>query len=43
MSAMGSMPEKMLRSPGAFGPAVDAPSGADDQTKLLAYLGRRAF
>jgi uncharacterized protein (TIGR03086 family) len=29
-----------LRSPGAFGPAVDAPAGADDQARLLAFLGR---
>ena len=29
-----------LRSPQAFGPEVEAPSGADDQTKLLAFLGR---
>jgi uncharacterized protein (TIGR03086 family) len=29
-----------LRSPGAFGPAVDAPAGADAQTKLIAFLGR---
>jgi hypothetical protein len=25
-----------------FGPAVEAPADADDQTKLLAFLGRRA-
>ncbi len=30
-----------LRSPGAFGPAVDAPNGADEQAQLLAFLGRR--
>jgi len=29
-----------MRSPGAFGPAVDPPSGADEQAKLLAFLGR---
>jgi len=29
-----------LRSPGAFGPAVDPPKGADEQTELLAFLGR---
>ena len=29
-----------LRSPQAFGPEVEAPAGADDQTKLLAFLGR---
>jgi uncharacterized protein (TIGR03086 family) len=32
----------MLRSPGAFGPEVDAPADADEQTRLLAFLGRRA-
>jgi uncharacterized protein (TIGR03086 family) len=31
-----------IRSPGAFGPEVEPPSGADDQTRLLAFLGRRA-
>ena len=30
-----------LRSPQAFGPAVDPPPGADDQARLLAFLGRR--
>lgn len=31
-----------LRGPGAFGPEVTPPDGADDQTRLLAFLGRRA-
>jgi uncharacterized protein (TIGR03086 family) len=30
-----------MRSPGAFGPAVDPPPGSDEQTRLLAFLGRR--
>jgi uncharacterized protein (TIGR03086 family) len=30
-----------LRGPGAFGPEAPAPDGADDQTRLLAFLGRR--
>jgi uncharacterized protein (TIGR03086 family) len=30
-----------LRSPQAFGPEVEAPPGADDQAKLLAFLGRQ--
>jgi uncharacterized protein (TIGR03086 family) len=30
-----------LRSPGAFGPEVEAPPGADDQGRLLAFLGRQ--
>jgi uncharacterized protein (TIGR03086 family) len=32
----------MLRSPGVCGPEVEAPADADAQTKLLAFLGRRA-
>jgi len=31
-----------MRSPKAFGPELEAPAGADEQTKLLAFLGRRA-
>jgi uncharacterized protein (TIGR03083 family) len=31
-----------MRSPRAFGPAVEPPPGADAQTELLAFLGRRA-
>ena len=31
-----------MRSPRAFGPALDVPAGADRQTKLLAWLGRQA-
>lgn len=30
-----------MRAPGAFGPALEAPEGADEQTRLLALLGRR--
>ena len=32
-----------MRSAGAFGPALDAPEGADDQTRVLAFLGRKAW
>jgi len=32
----------MMRSSGAIGPEVPAPPGADIQTRLLAFLGRRA-
>jgi|RhiMethySRZTD1v2_1073278.scaffolds.fasta_scaffold81291_4 uncharacterized protein (TIGR03086 family) len=32
----------VLRGPGAFGPEVDVPDDADEQTKMLAFLGRRA-
>ncbi len=31
----------MIRSAGAFGPELDVPADADEQTKLLAFLGRR--
>lgn len=31
-----------MRSPGAFGPALEAPPGADEQTELLAFLGRQS-
>ena len=30
------------RSPGVFGAEVEAPPGADEQTRLLAFTGRRA-
>ena len=30
-----------LRSPGVFGPAVDVPDSADEQTKYLAFTGRQ--
>ena len=30
-----------MRGPGAFGPAVDPPDGADEQARVLAFLGRR--
>lgn len=32
--------DAMIRRPGVFGPAIDAPAGADDQTTLLTFLGR---
>lgn len=33
--------DAMIRRPGVFGPAVEPPEGADDQTTLLCFLGRR--
>ena len=39
----GSAPmEDFLKSTGAYGDKVEAPEGADTQTKLLAIFGRRA-
>lgn len=32
--------DEALRGPNAFGPKVDPPADADDQTKLLCFLGR---
>jgi uncharacterized protein (TIGR03086 family) len=29
-----------IRSPGAFGPAVEPPAGADEQTQFICYSGR---
>jgi hypothetical protein len=42
LAATGEMPEEALRSDGMFGPAIEVPADSDDQTELLAYLGRRA-
>ncbi|SRR5581483_1903569 len=34
-------PADMLRSPGGFGPELTPPEGADEQARLLAFLGRK--
>ena len=39
-SLVESLPEKVLRGPTAFGPALVAPDGATATTRLMAYLGR---
>jgi len=31
------------RSPGVFGPALDPPADCDEQTRLLAFVGRKAW
>jgi len=41
IAAMGAMPENVLRAAGLFGPRIDVPVEADDQTRFLAYAGRR--
>jgi uncharacterized protein (TIGR03086 family) len=41
IAAMGEMPEDVLRAEGMFGPRIDVPADADDQTRFLAYAGRR--
>ena len=42
LDSMGAIPDEVLRSGGMFGPRVDVADDADDQTKLLAFVGRRA-
>ena len=42
IAGMGAMPEEALRADGMFGPPIEVSADADDQTKLLAYFGRRA-
>jgi uncharacterized protein (TIGR03086 family) len=39
--SLGQFDESMMRQPGVFGPALEAPPGADEQTQLLAFLGRQ--
>ncbi len=34
--------DEMMRGSGAFGPKVEPPAGADEQIRLLAFMGRRA-
>jgi uncharacterized protein (TIGR03086 family) len=33
--------DEMLRASGQYGPRVDVPSGADEQTRLIAFTGRQ--
>lgn len=33
--------DELLRSPGGMGPKIDPPADADDQTRLLSFVGRR--
>jgi uncharacterized protein (TIGR03086 family) len=42
IAGLGAMPEEVLRSDGMFGPRIDVPADADDQTRFLGYVGRRA-
>jgi uncharacterized protein (TIGR03086 family) len=42
LAADGAMPEEALRADGMFGPRVEVADDADDQTRFLAFLGRRA-
>jgi uncharacterized protein (TIGR03086 family) len=42
IAGMSAMPEEVLRSEGMFGPRIDVPADADEQTRFLGYVGRRA-
>lgn len=42
LGGMGAIPEEAMRSEGMFGPQVEVADDADDQTRFLAYMGRRA-
>jgi uncharacterized protein (TIGR03086 family) len=39
--AVKHFPEEAMRSPGAFGPAVEVADDASDQDKLMGFLGRK--
>ncbi|MCU1354672.1 MAG: hypothetical protein JWM89_90 [Acidimicrobiales bacterium] len=44
--ALEKLTEEMgaaMRGPGAFGPELEPPAGADQQTRVLAFIGRRAW
>ena len=42
IAGVAAMPEEALRAQGMFGPRVDVSDEADEQTRFLAYVGRRA-
>ena len=42
VASIGAMPEEAMRGDGMFGPPIEVPDDADDQTRYLAYVGRRA-
>ncbi len=42
-AALDAVPENVMRMPGVFAPALEPPAGADEQTRLLAFLGRKAW
>lgn len=41
IAGMAAMPDEVLRADGMFGPRIDVPADADDQTKFLGFVGRR--
>ena len=41
LAAMASVDEELMRGSGHFGPRVEVPDDADEQTRLLAFTGRQ--
>lgn len=41
LATMRGFDDAMMRQSGAFGPAVEVPAEADEQTRLIAFTGRR--
>ncbi len=42
MAAMAERPVEAMRTDGMFGPRIEVADDADEQTRFLAYVGRRA-
>ena len=42
IAGMGTIPEEAMRADGMFGPQIEVADDTDDQTRFLAYVGRRA-
>ena len=42
IAGMAAMPDEVLRADGMFGPRIEVSADADDQTRFLGYVGRRA-
>jgi uncharacterized protein (TIGR03086 family) len=43
VAGVAALPDEVIRVPVALGPALEAPAGADEQTRALAFLGRQAW
>lgn len=41
LEMFSKVPDEAMRSPGVFGPKIEPPPGADAQTRLLNFTGRR--
>lgn len=43
LTFLPQFPEEAIRQPEVFGPALQPPADADEQTRLLAFVGRKAW